>query len=110
MSDQTILDIFTRLEALIEGRKGADAETSYVARLFTKGSDKIAQKVGEEAVETAMAAAKGDNDELTKEAADLVFHLMILLKARGLSLEDVANELARREGLSGLIEKASRTT
>jgi len=97
------------LEALLEERKSADPETSYVAKLYSKGAKKIAQKVGEEAVETAMAVAAEDNNELIGESADLLFHLMVLLKARGLSLKDVADELAHREGLSGLVEKASRT-
>jgi phosphoribosyl-ATP pyrophosphohydrolase len=79
-----------------------------VAKLYSKGDKKIAQKVGEEAVEAAMAVAADDNEELIKEGADLLFHLMVLLKARGLGLEDIAAELARREGLSGLEEKASR--
>jgi len=97
------------LEALLEERKSADPKTSYVAKLYAKGDKKIAQKVGEEAVEAAMAVAADDNLELVAESADLMFHLMVLLKARGLSLSDVASELARREGLSGLEEKAGRT-
>jgi phosphoribosyl-ATP pyrophosphohydrolase len=103
------LETLAKLEALLEERKGGDIEKSYVARLYHKGDKKIAQKVGEEAVETAMAVAAGDNEELVAESADLLFHLMVLLKARGLSLGDVALELARREGLSGLEEKANRT-
>jgi len=103
------LETLAKLEALLEERKSADPEKSYVARLYHKGDKKIAQKVGEEAVETAMAVAAGDNEELIAESADLLFHLMVLLKARGLSLDDVAAELARREGLSGLVEKANRT-
>lgn len=97
------------LETLLEERKFADPETSYVARLYGKGDRKIAQKVGEEAVETAMAVAADDTGELVAESADLLFHLMVLLKARGLSLSDVAAELAAREGLSGLEEKANRS-
>lgn len=103
------LETLAKLEALLEERKSADPEKSYVARLYHKGDKKIAQKVGEEAVETAMAVAAGDNEELVAESADLLFHLMVLLKARGLSLSNVATELARREGLSGLEEKANRT-
>jgi phosphoribosyl-ATP pyrophosphohydrolase len=103
------LETLAKLEALLEERKSADPEKSYVARLYHKGDKKIAQKVGEEAVETAMAVAAGDNEELVAESADLLFHLMVLLHARGLSLGDVAAELARREGLSGLEEKANRT-
>lgn len=97
-----------RLESLLAERKKADPESSYVAKLYAKGSHKIAQKVGEEAVEAAMAVAADDNAELIKESADLLFHLMVLLEARDLNLDDVAAELARREGLSGLTEKANR--
>jgi len=96
------------LEALLESRKSADPATSYVAKLYAKGGKKIAQKVGEEAVEAAMAVAADDNNELVAESADLLFHLMLLLKARGLSLSDVTDELGRRQGLSGLDEKARR--
>ena len=103
-------DILARLEEVIAARKGADPSKSYVASLFNRGKFKIAQKVGEEAVETAMAAAKNDNGELTKEAADLLFHLLILLASENLSIDDVAMELAKREGISGLDEKASRPT
>jgi phosphoribosyl-ATP pyrophosphohydrolase len=106
----TGLHTLETLEALLTERKSGNAEESYVARLYKKGSDKIAQKVGEEAVETAMAAAKGDDNELVKEAADLLFHLMVLLKSKDMGLEDVCAELAKREGISGLEEKASRTT
>ncbi len=103
-------DILKRLEETLRARKSADTADSYVASLYAKGSRKIAQKVGEEAVETAMAVAAGDRSELVAESADLVFHLMVLLEAEGLSLDDVAQELARREGLSGHTEKASRQT
>lgn len=98
-----------KLETLLKERKSADPVSSYVAKLYAKGDRKIAQKVGEEAVETAMAVAADDNHELVKESADLLFHLMVLLEARDLSLNDVASELAQREGLSGLTEKASRS-
>ena len=96
------------LEELLKERKAADPSTSYVAKLYSKGPKKIAQKVGEEAVETAMAVAAGDDAELITESADLLFHLMVLLQSREKGLADVVNELARREGLSGLEEKASR--
>jgi phosphoribosyl-ATP pyrophosphohydrolase len=102
------LENLMRLEETLEARKGADPSTSYVAKLYKKGPHKIAQKVGEEAVETAMAAAMGDDIGLVTESADLLFHMMVLLKSRGFALEDVAHELARREGLSGLEEKAGR--
>jgi len=103
------MDILAKLESTLRERKGADPKESYVSSLYAKGDRKIAQKVGEEAVETAMAVAADDNDEIISESADLLFHLMVLLEARGLSLADVTSELARREGLSGITEKASRT-
>ena len=96
------------LEALVRARRGADPDQSYVARLFSKGGDKIAQKVGEEAVEAVIAATRGDRAGLVGESADLLFHLAVLLAAHDLSFDDVLAELARREGLSGLAEKASR--
>jgi phosphoribosyl-ATP pyrophosphohydrolase/phosphoribosyl-AMP cyclohydrolase len=85
-----------RLEALIESRRGADPETSYVAGLFARGTKRQAQKVGEEGLETALAAVAGDRDELRAEAADLVFHLLVLLRSGDLTLADVVGELARR--------------
>jgi len=102
------MDILATLEATLRKRKNADPSESYVSSLYAKGDRKIAQKVGEEAVETAMAVAADDNVEVVKESADLLFHLMVLLEARGLSLADVASELAQREGLSGIAEKAGR--
>lgn len=102
------LETLDKLTKLLAERKDADPASSYVAKLYSKGSRKVAQKVGEEAVETAMAVAAGDKEELIQESADLLFHLMVLLEAEGLTLADVAEELARREGLSGLEEKASR--
>jgi phosphoribosyl-ATP pyrophosphohydrolase len=100
-------DVLDRLEATIRARRGADPASSYVAKLFARGRLKIAQKLGEEAVETALAAV-AEPDKLASEAADLVFHLAVLLADAGLSLDDVRAELARREGLSGIEEKASR--
>ena len=97
-----------RLEATIAARAGADPESSYVARLLAKGPGKIAQKVGEEATETVIAALTEDEAALTGEAADLLFHLMVLLRARGVPLSAVLAELDRREGVSGIAEKASR--
>jgi phosphoribosyl-ATP pyrophosphohydrolase len=96
------------LEALIRSRRGGDPDASYVARLFARGRATIAQKVGEEAVETVIAACSGKDAEIVPEAADLVFHLLVLLADAGLSLDDVRAELARREGLSGLDEKRQR--
>jgi phosphoribosyl-ATP pyrophosphohydrolase len=101
-------DQLDALEALIRSRKGGDPDASYVARLFTKGRAKIAQKLGEEAVETVIAATSGNDATIVPEAADLVFHLLVLLADAGLSLDDVRAELARREGLSGLEEKRQR--
>ena len=98
-----------RLESIIRDRLAAgDAEASYVASLAAKGRGKIAQKLGEEAVETVIAAVSEDDSALIGEAADLVFHLTILLAERGLSWGDIAAELDRRHGTSGHAEKASR--
>ena len=97
-----------RLQAVIRDRKGGDAGSSYVASLFAKGRAKIAQKVGEEATETVIAALTGSPEELTAEAADLLFHLMILLEDAGTDLDAVLTELERRDGVSGHVEKASR--
>ncbi|MEE4154866.1 MAG: phosphoribosyl-ATP diphosphatase [Erythrobacter sp.] len=102
------MTVLERLEATIAERLVGSAEPSYVARLHAKGLPKIAQKVGEEATETVIAAVSGSEGEVIGEAADLIFHLMILLQARGLTLDHVLAELERREGLSGLEEKASR--
>jgi len=100
--------VLARVFALIEARSGADPEQSYVARLLAKGPRKIAQKVGEEAVETVIAGTSGNRDELIGESADLMFHLMVLWAARGIAPGNVAAELARREGVSGIVEKKSR--
>lgn len=103
-------DTLTRLEATIAARRGADPSTSYVAKLNARGIGKIAQKVGEEATETVIAALSGEPAELVGEAADLVFHLLVLLGARDIPLAAVLTELDRREGLSGIAEKAARPT
>ena len=97
-----------RLYEVIESRRGADPSSSHTAKLFRKGTAKIAQKLGEEAVETVIAALSGDKAALTGEAADLLFHLIALLADCGVSLADVRAELDRREGVSGLDEKAAR--
>ena len=97
-----------RLQAVIRDRKDGDAGSSYVATLFAKGRAKIAQKVGEEATETVIAALTGSPNELTAEAADLLFHLMILLEDAGSDLGAVLTELERRDGVSGHVEKAAR--
>ena len=101
-------ELLQRLEAAIVARRGASPDSSYVASLFAKGREKIAQKVGEEAIETIIAALSSNPADLTAEAADLLFHLMILLADGGLSINDVLDELHRREGVSGLTEKAAR--
>ena len=103
------LAFLTRLEATLRERRSADPATSYVARLHAKGTAEIAQKLGEEAVETVIAALAENDAALTGEAADLVFHLLVLLDARGLRFADVVAELERREGVSGVTEKASRS-
>jgi len=101
-------DTLTRLEATIASRKGADPTTSYVASLFAKGRPKIARKLGEEAVEAIVAALAEDKAALTGEAADILFHLLVLLADADVPLADVLAELERREGTSGHDEKASR--
>jgi phosphoribosyl-ATP pyrophosphohydrolase len=104
-------DVLARLAAVIESRlpaNGGDPDKSYVARLFSKGTDAILKKVGEEATETVMAAKDGDRQKIVYEVADLWFHSMIALAHFGLEPADVLAELARREGLSGLEEFALR--
>jgi phosphoribosyl-ATP pyrophosphohydrolase len=103
-------DTLDALEQVIRARRTADPDSSYVARLTAKGRAKIAQKLGEEAVETVIAAMADDRPGVTGEAADLLFHLLVLLADMGLTLDDVRAELARREGVSGIAEKASRTS
>lgn len=97
-----------RLTRTIAERRDGDPATSYVAKLFAKGRAKIAQKVGEEAVEAVIAAMAGDARGLVSESADLLFHLAVLLAEQGQTLDDVLAELDRREGVSGITEKASR--
>ncbi|MDP2784378.1 MAG: phosphoribosyl-ATP diphosphatase [Sulfurimicrobium sp.] len=101
-------EILSRLAETLEGRKNADPASSYVARLYAKGLDAILKKIGEEATETVIAAKDGDKAQLVYEMADLWFHSMVLLAQQGLHPDDVLEELARREGLSGLVEKAGR--
>ncbi|WP_420705687.1 phosphoribosyl-ATP diphosphatase [Porphyrobacter sp. CACIAM 03H1] len=102
-------ETLARLEATIAQRLTASPEESYVAKLHAKGLAKIAQKLGEEATETVIAALAGDEAELVGEAADLLFHLMVLLAEKGVPLGAVFTELERREGTSGIDEKASRS-
>jgi phosphoribosyl-ATP pyrophosphohydrolase len=103
-------DVLARLEALIAARRaGGSPDQSYVAKQLARGRLKLAEKLGEEAVETVIAAVAQDDDALVAEAADLLFHLLILLGERGISLDAVRAELERREGRSGLDEKAGRS-
>ena len=97
-----------RLARTIEERRGADPDSSWTARLLAKGPEACARKFGEEAVEAVIEAVKGDRDRLVSEAADTLYHLLVMLAARGVTLAEVEAELARREGTSGLEEKASR--
>lgn len=101
-------DVLARIAAVVASRRGADPDTSYVARLFAKGPDAVLKKIGEEATETVMAAKDGVAERIVAETADLWFHCIVLLAQHGLSPADVLDELARREGLSGLEEKARR--
>ena len=98
----------TRLAATIQARKNADPETSWTAKLLSKGPEKCAEKFGEEAIEAIIEAVKGDRDRLTAEAADVLYHLLVMLAARDVTLQDVLAELERREGQSGIAEKAAR--
>ena len=92
----------------IRSRRGADPETSWTAKLFAKGPEKCAEKFGEEAIEAVIEAVKGDKERLTSEAADVLYHLLVMLAARDVALEDVLAEHARRQGQSGIEEKANR--
>ncbi len=100
--------ILQRLAATLEARKGADPASSYVAGLFAKGNDAILKKVAEEAAETLLAAKDGDKLHLVRETADLWFHTLVMLSFHGLGPDDVLAELRRREGISGIDEKAAR--
>ncbi len=106
MPDASVL---ARLYATILARKGGDAAQSYTAQLLAAGTEKIAKKLGEEAVETALAAAGGDRARIAAESADLLYHLLVLWANAGIKPEDVWAELARREGISGIAEKRGRT-
>jgi len=100
--------VIDRLFETVASRKGGDAAESYTAKLFARGTDKIAQKLGEEAVETVIAAVTKDRDGMIGESADLIYHLLVLWADAGIRPEDVFAELERREGTSGIAEKASR--
>lgn len=103
-------DVLARLGGEIDSRRHADSETSYTASLFQRGEDAILKKVGEEAVEFLLAAKSDDSEHLVAEAADVWFHMLVLLSSKGLGPSDILNELQRREGVSGHAEKASRAS
>lgn len=102
------MSALNRLAATIETRKHADPDSSWTAKLLARGPEKCAEKFGEEAVEAIIEAVKGDRAKLTAEAADVLFHLLVMCAARDVTLADVEAELTRREGVSGLTEKAAR--
>ncbi len=107
MTDETAA-VLDRLFAVIQSRKGADADTSYSAKLLVGGPPKIGKKLSEEAAEVTIAALTESDDAVVRESADLIYHLLVMLAAKGLSPQDVYAELARREGVSGIEEKNSR--
>ena len=102
------LDVLANLANEIANRRGAPPDQSYTAKLLSQGVSRCAKKLGEEAVETALAAVEGDRKFIVSESADLLYHLLVLLEATGVNLADVMAELARRQGVSGIAEKASR--
>lgn len=102
-------DVLNRLSELLEQRKGADPTVSYVAKLYAKGMDSILKKIGEEATETVIAAKGGNKQEIIYETADLWFHTLVMLAKADIKPQEVLDELARREGLSGITEKENRT-
>lgn len=103
------MNALDRLAATIAARKDADPDTSWTAKLLARGPEKCAEKFGEEAIEAIIEAVKGDPAKLTSEAADVLYHLLVMLAARDVTLADVLAELDRRDGTSGLTEKASRS-
>ncbi len=104
----TDANVLTRIAQTLEARKGAEPGSSYVASLYAKGQDAILKKIGEEATETVLAAKGGDKLALVRETADLWFHCLVMLAHAGLGPDDVLAELRRREGISGIDEKAAR--
>ncbi|WP_270729224.1 phosphoribosyl-ATP diphosphatase [Shimia sp. Alg240-R146] len=102
------MSILNDLAATIADRAKADPDSSWTAKLLAKGPEKCAEKFGEEAIEAVIEAVKGDQEKLTYEAADVLYHLLVMLQARDVALDDVLAELARRQGLSGIAEKAAR--
>jgi len=101
-------DILQRLSEVLEERKTANPDSSYVARLYQKGTNSIAKKIGEEATEMIVASKDGERDQVIYEAADLIFHTMVMLTHLNINFTEILDELARREGLSGIDERASR--
>ena len=102
------MSVLEKLAATIEARKGADPDTSWSAKLLAQGPEKAAEKFGEEAIEAIIEAVKGDRDALTREAADVLYHLLVMLSARDVAFADVLAELERRQGTSGIAEKSAR--
>ncbi|GHT86393.1 phosphoribosyl-ATP pyrophosphatase [Betaproteobacteria bacterium] len=107
-TERTSSDILDRLSATLAARRHADPASSYTARLFARGPDAILKKIGEETAELIMASKDGKRDEIVYEAADVLFHTLVLLGFHGLSIDDVRQELVRREGVSGIEEKNAR--
>ena len=103
------MSALSRLAATVESRKDADPESSWTAKLLARGPEKCAEKFGEEAIEAIIEAVKGDRARLVSEAADVLYHLVVMLAARGVTLAEVEAELERREGTSGIAEKAARS-
>ena len=103
-------DVLNKLAAVLESRKGADPQSSYVAGLYAKGLDAVLKKIGEEATETVLAAKSGERAQIVHETADLWFHTLVMLAQTGLKPDDILTELERRFGVSGLDEKAARET
>lgn len=108
MTNPAVPHTLDRLAATIAARKGADPESSWTAKLLAKGPEKCAEKFGEEAIEAIIEAVKGDRAKLASEAADVLYHLLVMLAARDVPLADVLAELDRRDGTSGIVEKAAR--
>ena len=102
-------NVLIRLASTIEARRARDCKKSYVAKLLDHGAEKCAEKFGEEAIEAIIAAVKNDKKNLTEEAADVIFHLLVMLTSRGVKFEEILAELERREGISGIVEKENRT-
>lgn len=105
---ETDAQVLDRLFATVLSRKGSDPSSSYTAKLFSRGRGKIAQKLGEEAMETVIEAMQDDREALANESADLLYHLLVLWADAGLKPEEIWSKLAEREGISGLVEKANR--